>query len=106
LPLEVTDVVGVRVVVVGVLVVVDVRVVVRDGLVVVVRGADVLVDGVVAVPAGTSVNVGWAAVSRFASWMSLLSEVSCASVSSFLTEHALATTASESASVAPKRGIY
>jgi hypothetical protein len=63
-PLDVTDVVGVRVVVVGVRVVV--RVVVLDVVGVVARPA-VLVEGVVAVPAGTSVNVGCAAVSRFAS---------------------------------------
>jgi hypothetical protein len=54
----VTDVVDLRVVVVGVRVVV---------FVVVVRGADVLGAGVVAVAAGTSVNAGCAVVSRFAS---------------------------------------
>ncbi|HYU52314.1 MAG TPA: hypothetical protein VEK37_05190, partial [Gemmatimonadaceae bacterium] len=63
LPLDVTDVVGVRVVV-------DVRVVVRVvvvGRVVVVRGAAVLGAGVVVDAAGTSVNAGCAVVSRFAS---------------------------------------
>ena len=64
LPLDVTDVVGVRVVVAGVRVVVRVVVV---GRVVVVRGAAVVGAGVVAVPAGTSVNAGCAVVSRFAS---------------------------------------
>ncbi|MFN2636653.1 MAG: hypothetical protein ABR585_06490 [Gemmatimonadaceae bacterium] len=63
-PLEVTDVVGVRVVVVGVRVVVRVVVLLVVG--VVARPA-VLVEGFVAVPAGTSVSVGCAALSRFAS---------------------------------------
>jgi hypothetical protein len=66
LPLDVTEVVGVRVVVVGVRVVVVVRVVGRV-VVVVALEPEVLVDGVVAVPAGTSVSVGCAEVSRFAS---------------------------------------
>jgi len=64
-------VVGVRVVVVRV-------VVVRD--VVPVAGA-----GFFAVPAETSVSAGCAAVSRFASWMSLLRAESAAAVLSFFT---------------------
>jgi hypothetical protein len=60
LPLDVTEVVGLRVVVVGVLVAVDFVVVVL--VVVVVLGA-----GLAAVPAGTSVSAGCALVSRFAS---------------------------------------
>jgi len=60
LPLEVTDVVGLLVVVVGVRVVL--RVVVVVVFVVVVLGA-----GLAAVPAGTSVSAGCALVSLFAS---------------------------------------
>jgi hypothetical protein len=96
-PLDVTEVVGFRVVVVGVRVVV-VRVVVRD--VVPVAGA-----GLVAVPAGTSESVGCAAVSPFASCMSLLRAESAAALLSVFA-HAPATSASESASDAFKREIY
>jgi hypothetical protein len=98
LPLDVTEVVGARVVVVGVRVVVVF-------VVVVVRGAEVLGAGLVAVAAGTSVNAGCAAVSRFASWMSLLSAESAAAVSSFFA-HAPASNANESTSDAFNRGIY
>ena len=94
-------VVGVRVVVVGRVVVVRVPVVLGRGAV-----AVLLVAGVVVVPAGTSVNAGWADVSRFASWMSLLSDVSEASVSSFLAVHAATESASANASDAFSRGIY
>jgi hypothetical protein len=91
LPLEVVRVAGVRVVVVGV-------------VLVVVRGAEVL--GVVAAdPAGTSVSAGRAAVSLFASWMSLLRAESAAAVSSFFAQ-APARSASESTSDAFSRGIY
>jgi hypothetical protein len=94
LPLDVVVVRGVLlVVVVGVL------------LVVVVRGAEVLGAGVVAVAAGTSVSAGCAAVSRLASWMSLLRAESAAAVSS-LFEHAPTTSANESTSDAFNRGIY
>jgi hypothetical protein len=106
LPLAVVDVRGV--VVVGVRVVVLGRVVDVFGAVVLVRGAvaDVLGAGAVVVPAGTSVSAGCADVSRFASWMSLLSEVSEASVSSFLAVHAANESASANASDAFSRGIY
>jgi hypothetical protein len=92
-PLEV-----VRVVVAGV------RVVVLGVVFVVVRVAEVL--GVVAEdPAGTSVSAGRAAVSLFASWMSLLRAESAAAVSSFFAQ-APARSASESTSDAFSRGIY
>jgi hypothetical protein len=83
----------------GVFVVVGVLVVVVG------RGAEALGAGFVGVAAGTSVSAGWAAVSRFASWMSLLSAESAAAVSSLL-EHAPATSANESTSDAFNRGIY
>jgi hypothetical protein len=98
LPLDVVVVVGLRVVVVGVRVVVVV-------VLVVVRGAEVLGAGLVADPAGTSVSAGCAAVSRFASWMSLLSAESAAAVSSFFAQ-APASSTSESTSDAFNRGIY
>jgi hypothetical protein len=98
-PLDVTAVVGLRVVVVGVRVVVVRVVVVRD--VVPVAGA-----GFFAVPAGTSVSAGCAAVSRFASWMSLLRAESAAAVLSFFTAQAPRSSASDSASDAFNRGIY
>jgi hypothetical protein len=101
LPLEVTDVVGVLLVVVGVRDDVDVVVVV---FLVVVVG--VVATGVGAVElAGTSVNAGCAAVSRFASWMSLLRAESAAV---FVSDFAQApmTSANESASDALNRGIY
>src|ERR1700682_5373243 len=95
-PLDVTEVVGLRVVV-GVRVVVVVRVVVRA----VVAGA-----GVLAVPAGTSVRAGCAAVSRFASWMSLLRAESAAALLSVFAVQAAKSSATESASDALVRGIY
>jgi hypothetical protein len=98
-PLDVTDVVGLRVVVVGVRVVVVRVVVVRA--VVAVLGA-----GFVAVAAGTSVSAGCAAVSRFASWMSLFRAESAAAVLSVFAVHAPRSSASESASDAFIRGIY
>jgi hypothetical protein len=92
------------VVVRGVVLVVVVGVVAR--LVVVVgRGAAALGAGSVAVAAGTSVSAGCAAVSRLASWMSLLRAESAAAVSS-LFEHAPTTSANESTSDAFNRGIY
>src|SRR6266550_311364 len=97
-PLDVTDVVGLRVVVVGVRVVVVV-------LVVVVRVAVALGAGFVAVAAGTSLSVGCAVVSRFASWMSLFRAESAAAVLSVFA-HAPATSANESTSDALNRGIY
>jgi hypothetical protein len=96
-PLDVTEVVGLRVVVVGVRVVVVVRVVVRA----VVAGA-----GFAVVPAGTSVSAGCAAVSRFASWMSLFRAESAAALLSVFAVHAPRSSASESASDAFIRGIY
>jgi hypothetical protein len=93
LPLAVVAVVGVRVGVVVRVVVLGAEVVVR---------AEVVGVGV---PAGTSVNAGCAALSRFARAMSRLSEVSWASVSSvLLSPHAATTIASDSAAVS--RGIY
>jgi hypothetical protein len=102
LPLEVTDVVGVRVLVDGLrVVVVGVRVVV------VVRVLAVLGAVVVGVPeAGTSVSAGCAAESRFASWMSLLSAESAAALVLSDFEQAAARNANESASDALNRGIY
>jgi hypothetical protein len=97
-PLDVTEVVGLRVVVVGVRVVVVRVVVVR---VAVADGA-----GFVTVPAGTSVSAGCAAVSRFASWMSLFRAESAAAELSVFAVHAPRSNASESASDAFMRGIY
>jgi hypothetical protein len=98
-PLAVTEVVGLRVVVVGVRVVVVRVVVVRAAVL-------VLGAGFVAVAAGTSVSAGCAAVSRFASWMSLLRAESAAAVLSVFAVHAPRSNASESASDAFMRGIY
>jgi hypothetical protein len=86
-------------------VVVVVRVVVRVVVLAVVRLAVVLGAGFVVVAAGTSVNAGCAAVSRFASWMSLLSAESAAAVLSVFA-HAPAKSASDSSSDAFNRGIY
>jgi hypothetical protein len=96
-PLDVTDVVGLRVVVVGVRVVV-VRVVV-------VRGVVALGAGFVAFAAGTSVSAGCAEVSRLASWMSLFKAESAAALLSVFAQP-LTTSANESTSDAPNRGIY
>ena len=93
-PLDVVEVLGFVVVVV-------VRVVV------VVFGVVVFVDvaGVVAVAAGTSVSAGCAAVSRFASWMSLFRAESADAVLS-LFAHAPASRATDRTSDALSRGIY
>jgi hypothetical protein len=95
-PLDVTEVVGLRVVVVGVRVVVVVFLVVVPA-----AGA-----GFFAVPAGTSVRAGCAAVSRFASWMSLLRAESAAALLSVFAVQAPRSSATESASDALERGIY
>ncbi len=94
LPLDVVEVLGFVVVVV-------VRVVV------VVFGVVVFVDvaGVVAVAAGTSESAGCAALSPFASWMSLFNAESADAVLS-LFAHAPANSAIESTSDALSRGIY
>jgi hypothetical protein len=91
------------VVVRGVVVLVVVRGVVL--VVVVVRGAEADGAGLVAVAAGTSVSAGCAAVSLFASWMSLLSAESAAAVSSDFA-HAPAKSANARMSDAFDRGIY
>jgi len=95
-PLDVTEVVGLRVVVLGVRVVVVVFVVV----------VPVVGAGVFAVPAGTSVSAGCAAVSRLASWMSLLRAESAAALLSVFAVQAPRSSATESASDALERGIY
>jgi hypothetical protein len=94
LPLAVVEVLGLVVVVV-------VRVVV------VVFGVVVFVDvaGVVAVAAGTSESAGCAALSPFASWMSLFNAESADAVLS-LFAHAPASRATDSTSDALSRGIY
>jgi len=93
-PLDVVDVLGFVVVVV-------LRVVV------VVFGVVVFVDaaGLVAVAAGTSESAGCAALSPFASWMSLFSAESADAVLS-LFAHAPASNAIDSTSDALSRGIY
>jgi hypothetical protein len=89
----------------GRVVVVVVFVVVVFGVVILDVVALVDVVGVVAVAAGTSESVGCAAVSRFASWMSLFSAESADAVLSVFA-HAPVNSANESTSDALSRGIY
>jgi hypothetical protein len=106
LPLAVTDVVGLLALVLPELLGrVVVRLVDVEGLEVVVFGVVTAGAGAVEL-AGTSVSAGCAAVSRFASWMSLLSAESAAAVLLSVFAHAPTKSATDNASVAFNRGIY